>query len=82
MSYLDELLAGYQQGLVDDRPQPVQALRAALAEASDPRQRGALLGMLAQSLASRPNRNDTRSMPGARGGAVPAAVPARRPVAI
>jgi hypothetical protein len=53
VSYLDELLAGYQQGLVDDLLQSVQALRASLAEASDPRRRGVLLGLLAQSLADR-----------------------------
>ena len=65
MSYLDELLAGYQQGLADDPLEPVQGLRAALAEASDPRRRGALLGLLAQSLtgraSSRSNVNKTPS---------------------
>jgi hypothetical protein len=65
VSYLDELLAGYQQGLADDQPQPVQALQAALAEASNPLRRGALLGLLAQSLKDRAssgsNTNKTSS---------------------
>jgi hypothetical protein len=51
VTYLDEFLAGYRQGLAGSPPQPIQALRAALAEAADPRQRGALLGLLANALA-------------------------------
>ncbi len=50
MSYLDELLSGYREGLAIDAPQPIQAVRAALTEADDPRQRGSLLGVLATAL--------------------------------
>ncbi len=65
MSYLDELLAGYRQGLKNNPRQPMQILRAGLAEASDPRQRGTLLGLLAQALAARASNhssmNESRS---------------------
>jgi len=67
MTYLDELLAGYRQGLADNPPQPIQALRAALAEADDPRQRGTLLGLLAKTLVTaggnRSGMNETLSRP-------------------
>jgi hypothetical protein len=53
MTYLDELLAGYRQGLASNPTQAIQALRAALAETHEPRQRGILLGLLAQALAGR-----------------------------
>lgn len=53
MTYLDELLAGYQQGLARYPPQSIQALRTALAETDDARQRGMLLGLIAQILAER-----------------------------
>ena len=65
MSYLDELLTGYRQGLADEPPQPVHAVRAALTETGDPRQRGALLGLLAKALADRAiersSKNETPS---------------------
>ena len=61
MTYLDELLAGYRQGLVDNAPQAIQALRAALAGTDEPRQRGALLGLLAQALAIRAGSSETAS---------------------
>jgi hypothetical protein len=51
MTYLDELLAGYQQGLAGNPLLPVQALRATLAKTDDARQRGRLLGLIAQTLA-------------------------------
>lgn len=44
MSYLAQMLAGYRQGLSDEPLQPVEHLETALAEASDPTQRSALLG--------------------------------------
>lgn len=53
MTYLDELLAGYEQGLAGNPLLPIQALRAALAETDDVRQRGRLLGLIAQTLAER-----------------------------
>jgi hypothetical protein len=53
VTYLDELLAGYQQGLAENPSQPIQALRTALAEADDAQQRGVLLGLIAQTLAER-----------------------------
>jgi len=53
MTYLDELLAGYRQGLASNPTQAIQALRAALAETDEPRQRGTLLGLLAKALAIR-----------------------------
>jgi hypothetical protein len=53
VTYLDELLAGYQQGLAGNPLRPIQALRAALAETDDARQRGRLLGLIAQTLAAR-----------------------------
>jgi hypothetical protein len=64
MSYLDELLAGYQLGLASIPRQSIQALRTVLAEADNPRQRGALLGQLAKTLAAdtlpaRPNKDDS-----------------------
>ena len=52
MSYLDELLAGYRQALAGKPQQPIEGLRAALATADDPRQRGALLGLLALAMAA------------------------------
>lgn len=61
MTYLDDLLAGYRQGLVDNAPHPIQALRAALFETDDPMRRGALLGLLAQALASRAGSSETAS---------------------
>ncbi len=52
MAYLDELLAGYRQGLADHPAQAAtQALRAALAMTTEPQQRGTLLGLLAKALA-------------------------------
>lgn len=53
MTYLDELLVGYQQGLAGNPIRPIQALRAALAETDDARQRGMLLGLIARVLAER-----------------------------
>jgi hypothetical protein len=53
MTYLDELLAGYRQGLDDDPPSAIQAVHSALAETNEPRQRGALLGLLANALVIR-----------------------------
>jgi hypothetical protein len=51
VSYLDELLASYRQGLADDRPTPIAAARAALNRAVDPNQRGRLLAAVAKALA-------------------------------
>jgi hypothetical protein len=51
MSYLNELLTGYQQGVARDPSQPIEAVHAALAKADNPRQRGILLGLLAKILA-------------------------------
>jgi hypothetical protein len=51
MTYLDELLAGYPQGLTSNPTKAIQALHAALAETDEPRQRGTLLGLLAKALA-------------------------------
>lgn len=64
MSYLDELLAGYQLGLASIPRQSIQTLRTALSEADNPRQRGALLGQLSKTLAAdalkaRPNEHDS-----------------------
>lgn len=53
MTYLDELLIGYQQGLAGSPLRSIQALRVALAETDDARQRGRLLGLIAQMLAGR-----------------------------
>ncbi len=53
MTYLDELLAGYQQGLAGNPLTPIQALRAALADTDDAQQRRRLLGLIAQKLAER-----------------------------
>jgi hypothetical protein len=53
VTYLDELLVGYQQGLARNPLLPIQALRATLAETDDARQRGRLLGLIAQTLAER-----------------------------
>jgi hypothetical protein len=53
VTYLDELLVGYQQGLGGNPLRPIQALRAALAETNDARQRGRLLGLIALTLAER-----------------------------
>ena len=53
MTYLDELLIGYRQGLADKPPRAIQDLRVALAETDDPRRRGALLGLLATALSVR-----------------------------
>jgi len=53
MTYLDELLAGYRQGLDGHPPQAIQELRTALAETHEPRKRGTLLGLLAKALAIR-----------------------------
>jgi hypothetical protein len=53
VSYLNELLTGYRQGLADGPPKPARAVQVALGEADDPRQRGALLGLLAKALAAR-----------------------------
>jgi hypothetical protein len=50
MSYLDELLAGYQEGLAARSTQPIQALRAALSEPHEPKERGVLLGLLARAV--------------------------------
>jgi hypothetical protein len=68
MAYLDELLAGYRQGLGEDPAQAApQALRADLAMTTEPRQRGTLLGLLAKALAldasNRSNTYATRSRP-------------------
>ena len=52
MSYLDELLAGYRQGLAYDRPTPIAAARVALNCAVDPNQRGRLLAVVAKALAA------------------------------
>ncbi len=62
MTYLEELLAGYQQGLAGKPLRPIQALQAALAETHDARQRGRLLGLIAQRLAERAN-NHVSSVP-------------------
>jgi hypothetical protein len=51
MTYLDELLAGYQQGLAGNPLLPIEVLRATLAKTDDARQRGRLLGLIAQTLA-------------------------------
>ena len=53
MTYLDQLLSGYTQGLAGNQPLSIQALHAALAETDDPWQRGVLLGLLAKTLATR-----------------------------
>ena len=53
MSYLDELLAGYRQGLAYDRPTPIAAARVALNCAVDPNQRGRLLAAVAKAVADR-----------------------------
>ena len=53
MAYLEELLAGYRRGLAGKPSQPIQSLRAALAETDDAWQRGRLLGLIAQRLAER-----------------------------
>jgi hypothetical protein len=53
MSYLAQMLAGYRQGLTGEPLQPVEDLEAALAEAKDPKRRGALLGGLARTLTLR-----------------------------
>ena len=58
MSYLDELLAGYRQGLEDEPQQPVSALAETLALAHDPGRRGRLLGLLAQVIARADGRSD------------------------
>jgi hypothetical protein len=50
VSYLDELLAGYRQGLADDRPTPIAAARAELHCTVDPNQRGRLLAVVARAL--------------------------------
>jgi hypothetical protein len=47
VSYLDELLAGYRQGLADDRPTPIAVARAALNCAVDPYLRNAKLQLSA-----------------------------------
>jgi hypothetical protein len=52
VSYVDELLTGYRQGLASNSPHSIKDVRAALAEADDPRQRGTLLGLLAKELAT------------------------------
>jgi hypothetical protein len=59
VTYLDELVDGYQQGLAGNPLRSIQALRAALAETGDARQRGRLLGLIAQTLSG---REDTRSV--------------------
>lgn len=51
MTYLEQLLAGYQQGLAGSSLWSIQALRVALAETDDAWQRGRLLGFIAQTLA-------------------------------
>ena len=53
MTYLDELLTGYKQGLAGNPSQSIQALRSALTETDDARQRGMLLGLIAQALVAR-----------------------------
>jgi hypothetical protein len=53
VSYLDELLAGYRQGLADDRPTPIAAARAGLKSTVDPNQRGRLLAVIAKTLTDR-----------------------------
>jgi len=53
VSYLDELLAGYRQGLADDRPTPIATARAGLKSTVDPNQRGRLLAVVAKALADR-----------------------------
>jgi hypothetical protein len=50
VSYLDELLAGYRQGLADDPPTPIAVARAELNRAVDPNQRGRLLAAVAKAL--------------------------------
>jgi hypothetical protein len=55
VTYLDELLVGYQQGLAGNPLWPIQALRVALEKTDDARQRGRLLGLIAQTLAERAN---------------------------
>jgi hypothetical protein len=59
VTYLNELLAGYRKGLASNPAEPIQALRAALADTDDPWQRGALLGLLATALTA---RTDNRSI--------------------
>jgi hypothetical protein len=53
VSYLDELLAGYRQGLADGGPTPIAAARAELDRAVDPNWRGRLLAVVAKALADR-----------------------------
>lgn len=53
MTYLDELLTGYKEGLAGNPAGSIQALRATLAETSDARQRGVLLGLIALTLVAR-----------------------------
>jgi len=58
MSYLNELLAGYRQGLADGCQVPITTARDALGRSVDPRQRGQLLAVVAIALA-----DDTRDVP-------------------
>jgi hypothetical protein len=51
VSYLNELLAGYRQGLADGCQVPITMARDALGRADDPRQRGRLLAVVALALA-------------------------------
>jgi hypothetical protein len=61
MTYLDELVAGYRQGLASNPTQAIQALRATLAATNEPRQRGTLLGLLAKALAVGAESNSSSS---------------------
>lgn len=58
MSYLNELLAGYRQGLADGCQVPITSARDSLSRALDPRQRGRLLAVVAIALA-----DDTPEVP-------------------
>jgi hypothetical protein len=58
VSYLNELLAGYRQGLADGCQVPITTARDALGRAVDPRQRGRLLAVVAIALA-----DDTPDVP-------------------
>ena len=49
MTYLDQLLSGYKQGLDGNQPLSIYALHKALAKTVDPWQRGVLLGLLAKT---------------------------------
>lgn len=51
MSYLELLVTGYRAGLTCCRPRELETLRAELAAATDPADRGHALGEIAAALA-------------------------------